>query len=98
MAQRSEHRPARAGDAGCQRFIAEIETHLDHSRGCPNVVCECRFKSERLMTISSLTGMRRRMGRVRGRAASLRRRAIRSRVATYAGGEEISVTFIAIGR
>jgi hypothetical protein len=44
VAKRFEHRPPRAEDAGLQFFDAEVETRIDHSRGCPNVVCERRFQ------------------------------------------------------
>jgi hypothetical protein len=44
VAKRFEHRPPRAEDAGLQLFDAEVETRIDHSRGCPNVVCERRFQ------------------------------------------------------
>jgi hypothetical protein len=44
VAKRFEHRPPRAEDAGLQLFDAGVETRIDHSRGCPNVVWERRFQ------------------------------------------------------
>jgi len=53
VAKGFEHGPPRAGDAGLQLLGAEVETRIDHSHGCPDVVCERRFQHELLMTISS---------------------------------------------
>ena len=44
VAKRFEHRPSRAGDAGLQLLVAEDETRIDQSRGCPDVVCERGFQ------------------------------------------------------
>jgi len=50
------------------------------------------------MTISSLTGMHVGCGRVPGPRRISAASCDQVAVATYAGGEEISVTFIAVGR
>jgi hypothetical protein len=45
VAQGLEDGSPGAGDAGLQLLGAQVETCIDHSHGCPYVVCERRFEN-----------------------------------------------------